>query len=163
LTVLSTRAKGETIACSESGVIRTVCETGDCSVWVDDRNVDVGVSDGGDVGWWQGVACWGDPQLAFETGSGAVHCEDGRVIRGEVGDHLGLTLGAGRAAGRFNRHIVPPRLRIVPLGDGEVWTVDRAAENSRVSLAAVDGLTLVGVPQFRQARTFGRIFAVEEQ
>lgn len=161
MTVLRTLAKGESVACGEPGVIRTVCEAGDCSVWVNDREVDDGVSDGGAVGWWQDVACWGDPELAIETGPGSVHCEDGRSIRGEAGDHLGLSMGAGRAAGRFNRHIVPPRLRVVPLDGGDVWAVDRAAENSRVSLAAGDGLTLVGVPQFRQAGTFGRIFAVE--
>ena len=155
-----THGAGEAVACSHEGVIRTRCKDADCSVHVNDGPSLDAVTPGGDLGWHDGQACWGDPDLERERARGRVACEDGLELFGMTGDHLGLTLGAGRTAGRFNRHIVPPRLRIVPLMGDDVWLIDRAAENSRVSLASEEKVTLVGVPQFRAAQTRGRIYGV---
>ena len=153
---------GEMVACSSYGEVRTRCEDAVCSVHVNDGPSLDQVSPGGDLMWHDGQACWGDPMLAQEHAGGRVACEDGLEMMGMTGDHLGITLGAGRAAGRFNRHIVPPRLRIVPLMGGDVWLIDRAAENSRVSLASDESMTLVGVPRFRGATSRGRIYGVRD-
>ncbi len=151
---------GEAVACSSAGVVRTRCGDETCSVHVNDGPAIDEVSPGGDVAWLNGLACWGDPDLEQEQARGRVACEDGFEQGGMAGDHLGITLGADRAAGRFNRHIVPPRLRIVSLVGEGVWLIDRAAENSRVSLAAHDNMTWVGVPQFRAADAHGRLYGV---
>ena len=156
--VVAVYGAGESIACGEAGVLSTACDESGCEILgadVSDR-----VSPGGAVAWVDGVACWGDPMLHKETGTGAVRCEDGTEITGLEGDHLGLSVAAGRAAGRYNRHIVPPRLRIVSLVGEETWLIDSAAENSRVGLAGDGEHTAVGVPDFRRGNTGGRIYVV---
>jgi len=160
-TFVLTDGVGESVACSTQGVLRTRCTDERCVVQIDGGPILDEVSPGGAVAWQDGRACWGDPQLANEEATGRVACDDGLEQFGLIGDHLGLSIGGGRAAGRFNRHIIPPRLRIVPLGEGPVWLVDRAAENSRVSLSSDEHHTAVGVPAFRQGPTSGRIYLVE--
>ena len=159
---VSVTGAGEAVSCAESGVLQTRCSSGQCTVHIDDGPSLDRVSPGGDVAWVSGVACWGDPELEEELGAGRVTCEDGRELVGLTGDHLGLTIGGGRTAGRFNRHIVPPRLRIESLDGQPVWLIDRAAENSRVSLDASAGETLVGVAHFRQGGATGRVFVVSD-
>ena len=78
-----------------------------------------------------------------------------------AGDHLGLSISMGRAAGRFNRHIVPPRLRIVSLVGDDTWIIDSAAENSRGGLGGDAEHFAVGVPEFRRGQSGGRIYVVE--
>ena len=162
-TFVSTVGVGESVACSQYGVLRTRCEADRCEVQIDDGPVLDEVSPGGAVAWLDDRACWGDPRLEDERAAGRVACDDGLERIGMDGDHLGLSIGGGRAAGRFNRHIVPPRLRIVPLGEGTVWLVDRAAENSRVSLSMDGQHTAVGVPSFRQGPASGRIYVVKQR
>jgi len=157
---VSVTGVGESVACSERGVLSTLCADGVCSVHIDDGPKLDEVSPGGALGWLDGRACWGDPQLLDEQAAGRVACEDGLEVQGLPGDHLGLSIGGGRASGRFNRHIVPPRLRIVPLQKGDVWLVDRAAENSRVSLDSSSAGTVIGVPHFRESGAEGRVFWV---
>jgi len=152
---------GEAVACGPLGSIWTECDGGACTV-NRDEGVIATVSPGGALAWVQEQACWGDPMLEAEEARGAVRCEDGTELLGMKGDHLGLSIGGGRAAGRFNRHIVPPRLRIQDLNGGEVWLVDRAAENSRVSLDGAAGVVAVGVARFREGPTTGRVFVVEQ-
>jgi hypothetical protein len=153
--------EGESVACSSMGVLRTRCTGGRCVVQIDGGPILDEVSPGGAVAWQDDRACWGDPQLEYEEAAGRVACDDGLERMGIKGDHLGLSIGGSRTAGRFNRHIVPPRLRIVPLDAGPVWLVDRAAENSRVSLHSDGQHTAVGVPAFRQGPTSGRVYLVE--
>jgi hypothetical protein len=156
--VVAVYGVGEAIACGDAGELSTACDGSGCEVQgssVSDR-----VSPGGAVAWIDGVACWGDPMLHNENGTGAVRCEDGTEVTGLEGDHLGLSLSAGRTAGRYNRHIVPPRLRIVSLAGEETWLIDSAAENSRVGLSGDGEHTAVGVPDFRRSNTGGRIYVV---
>lgn len=159
-TVLWSDQAGEAVACSAHGSIWTECDGGSCAVILDEEAIAT-VSPGGALAWFQDKACWGDPKLEVEEASGSVRCSDGTELMGMKGDHLGLSIGGGRAAGRFNRHIVPPRLRIQDLDGGPVWLVDRAAENSRVSLDGAAGVVAVGVAQFREGPTTGRVFVVE--
>jgi len=158
-TVLWSDQAGEAVACSAYGSIWTECDEGSCTVNLDEGIVAT-VSPGGALAWVQEKACWGDPMLEVEEARGSVRCDDGTELLGMKGDHLGLSIGGGRAAGRFNRHIVPPRLRIQDLDGGLVWLIDRAAENSRVSLDGAEGVVAVGVAQFREGPTSGRVFVV---
>ena len=161
-TVLWSEQGGEAVSCSDLGATWTECEGDDCTVYRNDAIIAT-VSPGGALAWVQGQVCWGDPSLHEEEAKGVVRCEDGTKLEGMKGDHLGISIGGGRAAGRFNRHIVPPRLRIQALDGGLVWLIDRAAENSRVSLDGAAGVVAVGVSQFREGPTSGRVFVVELQ
>ena len=160
---VSVTGPGEAISCSGMGVLRTRCSDARCSVHIDDGPALDEVSPGGAVAWMEQQACWGDPHLSVEAAKGRVACEDGSEFTGMSGDHLGLALAGQRAAGRYNRHIVPPRLRVVSITGGDVWLVDRAAENSRVSLAESGGSMVVGVPSFRQGATEGRVYVVAHE
>jgi len=156
--------RGEAIACSEERVISTRCEGLNCTVEAEGSALnDAQTSAGSAVGFQGEIACYGDARLGVDQAGGGVACEDGTEVEGMPGDHLGLAIGAGRAAGLFNRHLRPPRARIVPLDGGEVWAVDRAAERSRISLDAGHGLVVVGVPGFgaQEARE-GRVYIIEE-
>ncbi len=161
LSLVSAQLRGEAVACSDEGLIRTHCDEDVCTVSINGEDLPGNISAGGAVAWVEGTACWGSPQLQKEQGRGLVECEDGRVWQGLRGDHLGLAIGGGRTAGRFNRHIVPPRLRIPSLVGDETWLIDRAAENSRVSLSGDSDATVVGVPRYRQGGTTGRVYVVE--
>jgi len=165
--LVQTEAKGEAVACSAQHWVRTVCDGPACTVVLDsdEGRRDLGeTTSGSAVGWWQDTACWGDASIGQATAAGAVHCEDGTTVSGLDGDHLGLALGGGRVAGLFNRHLQPPRARILPQAGGDVWVVDRAAERSRIALSGSDTLLAVGVPGFggTEARE-GRVYLIGPQ
>jgi hypothetical protein len=157
--MLAVYGAGESVSCAEAGVLVTVCEGPVCDVRLGEEILDT-VSPGGALSWLSGVPCWGDPMLEDERASGAVRCGDGTDIVGMEGDHLGLSLAGDRAAGRFNRHIVPPRLRIVSLSGADTWLIDTAAENSRVALAVSGAYVAIGVADFRRDDSGGRIYVV---
>ncbi len=102
--------------------------------------------DGGAVAERQGVAWWGDPQLDEATAPGWVCSEEGDCVEGLEGDHLGRALSASHAAGVFNTWLVPARLRVVPLGEGPVLAVDRAAPSRPPVLHSQGGLLAIGLP-----------------
>ncbi len=162
--VLIRDGRGETVACGEDGFIATRCEGAVCAVEALGSDLDgEETSAGSAVGFWGDTACYGDARVESDEARGDVRCEDGTKVSGEPGDHLGLAIGGGRVAGLFNRHLQPPRARIVPLEGGDVWVVDRAAERSRISLDGGHGLFAVGVPGFgaTEARE-GRVYLMEE-
>jgi hypothetical protein len=158
--------RGEAVVCEDSGYAFTVCDGGQCRVYVQDTQLDepVGtVSAGSALGWVNGALCWGDAHLPKETAAGSVTCVSDDPTRGRSGDHLGLAIGGRRTAGVFNRHLTPPRARIVPIDGGEVWVVDRAAERSRIAVDGAEGLAVVGVPGFGAQRAAeGRVYIVSE-
>jgi hypothetical protein len=94
------------------------------------------------VGEWDGVAWAGDPEEEIPDGGGSVCAEDGRCVHGLVGDHLGAAIGGGFAAGAFNKWVVPARGRVVPLGAGTTYAIERGGENQPLAVAG-DGDTLV--------------------
>ncbi|MAY81620.1 MAG: hypothetical protein CL930_12655 [Deltaproteobacteria bacterium] len=161
--IVSVYGPGESIDCAVAGVLWSRCEGSACSILVDDGPVLDTVSPGGDLSWNGDVACWGDPSLSKEQAAGRVACSDGTEVIGMKGDHLGLTIAGGIGAGRYNRHIVPPRLRMVSIQGGATWLIDQAAENSRVSIDSDQGTVAVGVAKFRQGASGGRVFIVKEQ
>lgn len=97
---------------------------------------------GGAVGEWEGIAWAGDPDESTPDAPGAVCAEDGRCVEGLAGDHLGSALGGGYAAGAFNKWAVPARGRVVPLGDGPTYALERGGENQPIVVAG-DGQDLV--------------------
>ncbi len=101
--------------------------------------------DGGAVGEWEGRAWAGAPDWATPEGTGEVCAEDGACRVGLPGDHLGAALGGGYAAGTFNKWIVPPRARVVPLGEGDVYTIETGAELQPITLAG-DDVLVIGLP-----------------
>ena len=116
---------------------------------------------GGAVAFDNGAICVGDPELDLPDGAGSVSCDDGRLIEGETGDHLGQAIGGGFAAGTFNKWIVPPRARLVPLSGGEVLTLEVGAENQPIRLAGDDATLIVGSPFHPQdGLPAGAIFVV---
>ena len=161
--VLTRSEAGADIACASGGRIATACEGTACTVERSGSQIDQEVTSAGSaVGFWGSTACFGDARIAQEEAPGGVWCEDGVTVEGLPGDHLGLAIAGGRAAGVFNRHIRPPRARIVSLDDGDVWAVDRAAERSRIALGAGGGIVAVGVPGFGQGEAReGRVFLVQ--
>jgi hypothetical protein len=161
--ILTRVGKGEDIACDDVGGMWTTCDGTDCSVEREGSVLDGATTSAGSaVGFWGDHACYGDARIAVEEAPGAVFCEDGAELEGEPGDHLGLAIAGGRVAGVFNRHLRPPRARIPALDGGVVWTIDRAAERSRIALASGHGLFAVGVPGFgvTEARQ-GRVYLIE--
>jgi hypothetical protein len=157
---------GDAVDCSGDGLLRSTCSGGECQVSVasipgGEATVLGETSAGSAVGWIDGVACWGDAALEADPSPGRLRCEDGTELVGLDGDHLGASIGAGRTAGVFNKWQVPARLRIASLSDGEVWTIDRAAERSRVALAEGQGIVVIGVPGFiSQHANEGHVFLV---
>jgi hypothetical protein len=102
--------------------------------------------EGGAVTEWRGEAWVSDPDEATPDGRGVVTSESGERIEGEPGDHLGVALGGGYAAGVFNKWIVPPRGRVVPLGDGPVFALERGAEDQPMALSGDAATLVVGAP-----------------
>lgn len=163
----SVTGRGEDVVCGDELEARTTCQGAQCDV---ERITAEGVSRVGTTSAGSALAivdgelCWGDARLGKETAPGGIQCESDQSRRGLDGDHLGLSIGGARTAGVFNRHITPPRARIVPLDGGEVWVVDRAAEGSRIHLAGSAGLTVVGVPGFgAQQAEEGRVYIIQER
>jgi len=166
-TVVLVTGAGEDIACGDEGIIRTACTDTLCSVILDvDGEIEEldTTSAGSAVGWSGSAACWGDAMLGVEEGAGRVTCDDGTLLDGIEGEHLGLSLGGGYVAGRFNRHTVPPRLRIHPISGGTIWTIDSASENSRASIAGWNGWVGIGVPGYiGPDGKQGRVYLADER
>jgi hypothetical protein len=138
------------LAWGEERLLGLVCDpTCEGRVWSREGEDLGGFADGGEggaVGEWHGRAWVGDPQLTDPDGAGLVRSEDGDVVAGAVGDHLGAAIGAGRAAGTFNKWVVPARARLVPLEGGEVLSMEIGAENQPIRLAGDDDVLVVGAP-----------------
>lgn len=163
-TLLTTDDPDEAVACGPDGQeLRTTCDAeGACEVLLDGVRL-ASTSAGSDAGFWGTVACWGDAEPEVDDAPGALRCADGTAVDGLPGEHLGVTLAEGWAGGVFDKWIVPARARIHPLGGGEVWAVDRAAEATRLTLAAGEGLLVVGVPGYAARQPGeGRVYIVEE-
>ena len=127
------------------------CDGGSCEAYAWDPQSDIletlgAAGDGGAVVEVDGLAWWGDPQLERPTGAGMVCSEEGRCLEGLEGDHLGRRLCATHAAGVFNTWITPARLRLVPLGEGPILAIDRAAPSRPPALHSRDGRLAVGLP-----------------
>ena len=140
----------------ETGVAALVCEA-ECSVLsasLDLVEAQVALFSGASVAGGLGGAvafdnaaiCVGDPELDVPDGAGSVSCTDGRFIEGEPGDHLGQAIGGGFTAGTFNKWIVPPRARLVPLSGGEVLVLEVGAENQPIRLSGDLTALIVGSP-----------------
>jgi hypothetical protein len=159
--VLTREGRGEDIVCTQSGSYWTECVDQDCQV-VGSALDGAQTSAGSALGLWDELLCVGNARLGTEEAGGSVRCEDGSEVVGEPGDHLGLAIAGGRVAGVFNRHIRPPRARIVSQRGEHTWVVDRAAELSRISLATDGETYAVGVPGYgaREARE-GRVFVLK--
>lgn len=160
------KGRGEAVLCSSALEARTRCVQDSCVVERKDGDlwVEVGTTSAGSaLGETASGLCWGDARLDKETAPGSVRCEAGSTVQGIGGDHIGLEVAGDRAAGVFNRHITPPRARIVSRGSGQVWVVDRAAERSRITLSGGADLFVVGVPGFgAQEAEEGQVFIVEK-
>lgn len=160
----------EAVACGPDGrTLELRCaDDGACEVRLDGAVVGPALP-GGDVGFDGEVACWGVLDLDDEAGPGEVRCEDGRAVAGIAGEHLGVALGQGWAAGTFTKWEVPARGRAVPLGgltpDGQqAWIVDRAAEATALAVEAGEGLVLVGVPGYLgRSAGEGRVYVVDAE
>ncbi len=153
---------GDAVRCTEEGLLWLRCEQAECAVQQGEDGAVLGqTSAGSAVDWIEGVACWGDARLEDDPSPGAVQCADGRTWEGLDGDHLGAAMGGGWSAGVFNKWQVPARARLVRLDDGRIWTVDRAAERSRIAVDSSSALVAVGVPGWssREASE-GRVFLV---
>lgn len=108
-----------------------------------------------------GAVCVGNPRLDDPDGAGSVTCSDGRHIEGEPGDHLGIAIGGGYAAGTFNKWVVPPRARILPLDGGEVLVLEEGAENQPIALAGDESTLIIGAPFHpRDGMPSGAVFVV---
>ena len=153
----------EAVACGPDGqALRTRCDgAATCQVLLDEVPLAT-TSAGSDVAFWGPLACWGDALPDQDDAAGAVRCEDGSALDGLQGEHLGRSLADGWATGVFDKWIVPARARIHPMGGGEVWAVDRAAEATRLALATGEGLLVVGVPGYAARDPGeGRVFIVD--
>ncbi len=159
---------GSAVACGEAGELRSTCAEGSCAVSLRDPATGEEVvldetTPGSAVGFrGDGTACWGDVRAEEPTWTGEVRCADGLVLSGAEGEHLGVALAGDRAAGWFDKWIVPARARALDLGGGEAWVVDRAAERSRLALASGDGLWAVGAPGWMGHDAWtGRVWILE--
>lgn len=101
---------------------------------------------GGDVGEWGGLAWAGDPESGVDDGAGRVCAEDGGCLAGEPGDHLGIAIGGGFAAGTYNKWVVPSRARIVPLAGGTVLALEDGAEAQPLALSGDPATIVIGAP-----------------
>lgn len=154
---------GGAIACGPAGedLRRTACHARRCEVRLD--GVRIGTSSPGSaLGFVDGVACWGDAALLEAGAPGALRCADGQEVEGEADEHLGLSLGAGRAGGRATVALRPMRARLLPLDPSRpALAVELVAEGSALALAEADDLLLVGAPGFPgRSEDQGRLFLV---
>ena len=136
----------QNVGVGEDRRLAVVCDSACGARAFDDSGADVGeVAPAGHLGAvaeWRGVAWAGDPQWEDDDGAGRVCSEDGVCVEGLPGDHLGVSIGGGYAAGVFNKWVVPPRARVVPLVDGAVYAFERGVETRPLALSG-DGSTLV--------------------
>lgn len=154
---------GGAVACGPEGedLRRTACRAQTCEVWLD--GVPVGTSSPGSaLGFVEGVACWGEAALQEAGAPGALRCADGREVLGVDDEHLGLSLGAGRAGGRATVALRPMRARLLPLDPSRpALAVELVAEGSALALAEAEELLLVGAPGFPgSSEDEGRLFLV---
>lgn len=159
---LSSPDPAAAVACGPDGQdLRSTCDDFGCQVLLDGAPLGTS-SAGSDVGFSGDIACWGDAALTEDDAEGLLRCQDGTELVGLLGEHLGRTVADGYATGVFNKWVVPARARIRPIAGGEIWAVDRAAEATRLSVAADEGLVVVGVPGFasRDAGE-GRVYIVD--
>jgi hypothetical protein len=153
---------GASVSCSEEGLLRTHCALGECEVHRDSEVIGH-TSSGSAVAWMDGLACWGDVELSQPEAGGAVYCADGWSLAGAAGEHLGSALLSGRVAGQFSKWSIPARARVLGREIETVWSVDRAAERSRLSLAEFGGVWAVGVSGYMGMEAMeGRVFILTE-
>lgn len=149
------------LACEDSRQLWTVCSRGRCSVFLDGEQIGVGGPEV-TVGFLGGQPCWSSVAMDMDPQPGEVHCADGSVLFGLEGDHLGASIGGGRAAGVFNKWLVPPRLRLLS-PDRESWALERARERTRASVASAGRLTVIGLPGYSGENPGeGRLYIVED-
>jgi hypothetical protein len=118
--------------------------------------------EGGAAAEWQGIAWFGDPDEDDPDGRGRVRSEDGRELLGEPGDHLGMAIGGGYAAGGFNKWIVPSRARVVPLEAGPAYALERGGEDQPMALAGEGSTLVIGSPLYPHgSEPTGAVFVVE--
>ena len=127
------------LSCSENVECRVV-ELGDSI-----QELGLGEA-GGDLEFFDGVLWWGLPELLNPEGAGSVVSEDGVVLQGRSGDHLGRSIGGGYAAGSTNGQQVPRVLRIQSLKTSNAYAVDRSSGSYTVALAGGSDTLYVGVP-----------------
>lgn len=154
---------GGAIACGPAGedLRRTACRAQRCEVRLD--GVLIGASSPGSaLGFVEGVACWGEAALQEAGAPGALRCADGQEVLGADDEHLGLSLGAGRAGGRATVALRPMRARLLPLDPSRpALAVELVAEGSALALAEAEDLLLVGAPGFPgRSEDEGRLFLV---
>lgn len=158
-------APGGAIACGPQGqdLRAQDCDGSRCEVRLDGQIVGEG-SPGSAVGFHGELACWGRAALEQELAGGEVQCADGRALRGEAEEHLGIALAGDRAAGRVSKALRPTRARLPQLDGGLSWTVDVAVEASGLSLATGEGQIAVGVPGYPgRSSGEGRVYLVDER
>ena len=166
------------VALGEERVLAAICSP-ECTArsWTLDGAevpIDLEVGVGGALGEWRGEAWAGSPDDDAPDGAGRVCSEQGDCIEGQVGDHLGRTIGGGYAAGTFNKWVVPARARIVPLASAEqsdgVLVLEAGAEDQPLALAgaagdsgAGGGASLwIGAPYFaQQGQPGGVVYKVD--
>ena len=154
---------GASVVCEEEGRIWTVCADDVCEVFREQENVGR-TSAGSAVAWIDEQACWGDVQLNEPDASGAVLCEDGWNVQGLQGEHLGTAIAGDRVAGQFSKWLVPARARVLGVSGQTTWSVEHAAERSRLSLSYYDGTYAVGVPgALGQSAQQGRVYLLRTE
>jgi len=163
-------APADAVAVDDDRVAARVCaDEGACTLrtWAratgeDLGAVDLPAGDGGALAFVDGALCSGDPALKVEDAGGEVECEDGISILGESGEHLGRAIGGGYVAGGFSARLLPPRARLVPLGEGPIYTLEAGAEAQPLSLAGDAAVLLVGAPfQAHAGAPAGAVFRVD--
>jgi hypothetical protein len=157
----------EALAASPTRVVALVCAEAcalrawDAELGAELATPDLPAGEGGALSLDDDVLCAGDPELDQSKGAGRVECEDGRAVEGIAGDHLGLSIGGGHAAGLFNKHDVPERGRLVPLAGGEVLVVEGGAVSQPLRVAGGEGWLFVGSPfQTHAGGSAGAVFTV---
>ncbi len=165
----STKA-ADAVALDDTRVAARACaDDGACTLRTWDRvsgadlgEADLPAGDGGALAFVDGALCSGDPALRVEDAAGEVECEDGTSIVGESGEHLGRAIGGGYVAGGFSPRLLPPRARLVPLGEGPIYTLEAGAEAQPLSLAGDGEVLLVGAPfQAHAGAPAGAVFRVD--
>ncbi|MDP2305300.1 MAG: hypothetical protein Q8P18_04655 [Pseudomonadota bacterium] len=140
----------ESVALGVDRVLGLVCGSDGCAGYAwSFEGVSLGPyatgGEGGAVGEWAGQAWAGAPAWDDPEGAGEVCAEDGACLAGLPGDHLGAAIGGGYAAGTFNKWVVPPRARFVPLDGGTVYSLEAGAELQPLVLAG-DDVLVIGAP-----------------